>query len=141
MDPNRNPEIILNWGHPWVPLTAVIIYLTGLLVLPGAFKKPIKLTPIVALWNLGLAIFSFFVFWGTIIPVYRLIERVSLLGPCKTPLIALSHRLASTQLTAAQVRSTLANRHQPHLASRGGLLWWAQKRCLLDLLLHYLQIL
>merc|ERR1712137_1305585 len=67
----RNVEMLLNWGHPWLPWVSVAIYLTLVFLLPKIITRPYRLTAIVALWNLGLSIFSFLVLIGTAVPLVR----------------------------------------------------------------------
>src|SRR3990167_1194916 len=68
MDPNRDMNLFINYGTPWMPVVAVVGYLILVFTLPSLLKKfnvpKLQLRAIGALWNLSLSIFSLLVFLG-----------------------------------------------------------------------------
>lgn len=76
---NRDPDVLLNWGTPWFPFASVAVYIFLVFTLPYILKPfpRINLKWIVALWNLGLSLFSFCVFWGVILPYIEIYKEVS----------------------------------------------------------------
>merc|ERR1711879_242919 len=70
---NKDPNVLLNWGTPWVPIGTVILYVFLVFTLPNLLgKKTLRLKWIVPLWNLGLSAFSFCVFWGVLLPYLQI---------------------------------------------------------------------
>merc|ERR1712137_34346 len=80
---DRDENLLLNYGTPVLPTVATIGYLIFVFVVPKYLDKikakPITLKPVVALWNLGLSIFSLCVLLGVAVPYYRVLQQHGLM--------------------------------------------------------------
>jgi hypothetical protein len=85
IQPNPNPEIVLNYGTPWLPLVATVLYLINVFLFPKilkALKVPaLKLKWLVAFWNLGLSVFSLAVLFGSVAFYYKVYQVMHFHSP------------------------------------------------------------
>ena len=77
----RDQNLLLNYSHPWFPIVSVVVYVFLVFTLPKLLKNlpPLKLKLFVALWNLGLSLFSFCVVIGVGEPYLQVYLNVFLI--------------------------------------------------------------